>query len=518
MEEENDTSTVEKKRHRHKKKQLYASILKQMEFYFSDAAISKDRFLSQLTAKDPYVALDVFLTFNKVKALTDRTEDIARALRGSTLLELSEDSTKVKRINPYFPYDTDSRTVYVESIPASADLRWLSNVFQAYGPVAYVSLPKYFKTDRIKGFAFVEFEKSGDAEKCIKAFTNMGCKLPTSIKPETLQSCQGFDDSGNSDSKEQFSNDEKYEEDDAIDNTFDVEPPAKKIKIQDDETEIIDKEDAKIEIINEKPPIIEEVIDVPQDIEVKYSEAPNDLENSEQQDGMEKKSKPVRKRKKKDRKKSRKELEKRGLEGAARGLQILSKKEWKVLRNKYLHMQRKHMKALKQVLRTQHTLPGSRGPLPTTVFPADSSQGMEEQESKPEATATAEIPFVEGVIVTAHLTEPCVNVKELKQSTKANVHVKYVDIKEGSTDIYIRMDDSDAAKQFASSGIFSEARVLAGEEERLYWEELRRQQTGRSSSKRTMRGRDRLIQKAQQYANNSTAPVAHTGRHIRFDD
>lgn len=166
----------------------------------------------------------------------------------------------------------------------------------------------------------------------------------------------------------------------------------------------------------------------------------------------------------------------RGLEGAARGLQVLSKKEWKVLRNKYLNMQRKHMKALKQVLRTQHTLPGNRGPLPTTVYPgilnikskinyinsskivspqfilyfysiADSSQGVDDQESKPEATATAEIPFVEGVIVTAHLTEPCVNVKELKQSTKANVHVKYVDIKEGSTDIYIRMDDTEAAKQ-----------------------------------------------------------------------
>lgn len=95
MEEENDAVTIEKKRHRHKKKQLYVSILKQMEFYFSDAAISKDRYLSQLTMKDPYVSLDIFLTFNKIKALTDRTDDIARALRGSTLLELSEDSTKV---------------------------------------------------------------------------------------------------------------------------------------------------------------------------------------------------------------------------------------------------------------------------------------------------------------------------------------------------------------------------------------------------------------------------------------
>lgn len=105
----------------------------------------------------------------------------------------------------------------------------------------------------------MEFEKPADAEKCIKAFTNMGCKLPTSIKPEALQSCQGFDDSGNSDSKEQFSNDDKNEEDDVIDNTFDEEPPTKKIKIKDDEPEIIDKEDAKIEI-NEKSSVVEEVL------------------------------------------------------------------------------------------------------------------------------------------------------------------------------------------------------------------------------------------------------------------
>lgn len=44
------------------------------------------------------------------------------------------------------------------------------------------------------------------------------------------------------------------------------------------------------------------------------------------------------------------------MENSTRSLQILSKTEWKVLRNKYLNMQRKHMKALKQVLRTRHTL------------------------------------------------------------------------------------------------------------------------------------------------------------------
>lgn len=42
-----------KKGGRHRKKQLYNSILLQMEFYFSTSNLSKDRYLSQLIAEDP---------------------------------------------------------------------------------------------------------------------------------------------------------------------------------------------------------------------------------------------------------------------------------------------------------------------------------------------------------------------------------------------------------------------------------------------------------------------------------
>lgn len=41
------------KKGRHRKKQLYNSILHQMEFYFSDSNLTKDRFLSQLIQEDP---------------------------------------------------------------------------------------------------------------------------------------------------------------------------------------------------------------------------------------------------------------------------------------------------------------------------------------------------------------------------------------------------------------------------------------------------------------------------------
>lgn len=85
-----------RKRQRHRKKQLYENILKQMEFYFSDANLTKDRFLGDLVKKDPYVPLEMFLKFNKVRSLTQDVTDIAKAMKNSTLLDLSEDKSKVQ--------------------------------------------------------------------------------------------------------------------------------------------------------------------------------------------------------------------------------------------------------------------------------------------------------------------------------------------------------------------------------------------------------------------------------------
>lgn len=42
----------QQKKGRHRKKQLYSSILQQMEFYFSDSNLTKDRFMSQLLQND----------------------------------------------------------------------------------------------------------------------------------------------------------------------------------------------------------------------------------------------------------------------------------------------------------------------------------------------------------------------------------------------------------------------------------------------------------------------------------
>lgn len=49
----NKVTSISRGKPRLRKKALHAAILKQMEFYFSDANLSKDRFLSNLVKEDP---------------------------------------------------------------------------------------------------------------------------------------------------------------------------------------------------------------------------------------------------------------------------------------------------------------------------------------------------------------------------------------------------------------------------------------------------------------------------------
>lgn len=109
-----------------------------VEFYFSDAAYRRDRFLrakaaenkdgcafcvptarcgrSRLTAPRhaAVVNIDVLLSFNKLKALTTSAEDVVKAVEDSSSVTLSEDRKAIRRTEP-LPAQDDSkeRTVYV---------------------------------------------------------------------------------------------------------------------------------------------------------------------------------------------------------------------------------------------------------------------------------------------------------------------------------------------------------------------------------------------------------------------
>lgn len=213
MEEQQIIDHIGTKKPRHRKKQLYNSIRTQMEFYFSDSNLSKDRFISQLIRDDPckksnihdffkrfqyfYLAvieLSVFLKFNKVRNLTTKIEDICKALRKSEILELSEDNLKVRRKTAVnIKENEDECTIYVERLPVDAEHEWLKNIFSKFGTVDYVSIPKYKHNKMIKGFAFVEFNTADSVKKVLDYFESIGCKLPTTMLPNNLASIVTFE-------------------------------------------------------------------------------------------------------------------------------------------------------------------------------------------------------------------------------------------------------------------------------------------------------------------------------------
>jgi len=76
-----------------------AAIRKQVEYYFSDTNLPRDKFLQTAIAKneDKWVPIETLCTFNRLKVLSTDAAAIADALAGSELVETSEDRTALRR-------------------------------------------------------------------------------------------------------------------------------------------------------------------------------------------------------------------------------------------------------------------------------------------------------------------------------------------------------------------------------------------------------------------------------------
>ncbi|EDO33058.1 predicted protein [Nematostella vectensis] len=174
MKDEKDNDDHSDKGHqKHKKrtKLLVNQLKEQIDFYFSDSALLKDRFLKQQIENHPdgYVAISTIASFNKIKQMTDDIKLVKKAMKLSQQLELNEDGTMVRRMAPLpQPRNVDAETVYVEKLPFHADHDWLKKVFSEFGKVLYVSLPRFKHNGEIKGFAFIEFESKQQAEHVVQ--------------------------------------------------------------------------------------------------------------------------------------------------------------------------------------------------------------------------------------------------------------------------------------------------------------------------------------------------------------
>ncbi|XP_055543932.1 la-related protein 7 [Wyeomyia smithii] len=506
------------KKGRHRKKHKYNAIRSQMEFYFSDANLSKDRYLGQSIKNDPFVPLLEFLKFNRIKKLTESVDDIATALKKSDVLQLSEDRSKVRRITePTERPNCEACTIYVECLPPKADHDWVRNVFSTYGKVAYVSLPKFKYSKKIKEFGFVEFEEESSVQRALKTFQAFGGVLTyEGTEPDKLVSISSYNKEKEEEEKHKEDTDRPGENSEMeqgeitnsknSDNEF-LEPPAKRIRTDDGDSSDSDTQ--------------------------KDSDTEDLQSENEMKDGGEEKQQDSEQDGKKKRRRRRgpsgikKEIQQ---DDKVYELKIMPKQEWRRLRNKYLNLQRVEAKKLKKLFgeSNKFSKPNqNRTPNPTTSHMTKTVKSsprvnfygaLTDEEAAAEAIKLEEqdqqckqplFLFEPGLIVNIKFRVPCANIKDFKAELRQYAYVKYTDLKEGDMEAFVRVDKPSSANQLVKEYNSAEysAQILSGEIEKSYWDKIKRDRDDKLNKKvkvERVRGRTKLLKKVN--------------THVRFED
>lgn len=151
---------------------LESDIIKQIEYYFGDANLFRDKFLqTEIAKEDGWVPLATMLTFKRLAALSTDPEVIVAALNKSDegLVEISENHERIRR-HPERPLpekneetrkEIITRTAYVKGFPLDLEMADFINFFDNYEKVTNIVIRKYLdkptKLYKPKGSVFVTF-------------------------------------------------------------------------------------------------------------------------------------------------------------------------------------------------------------------------------------------------------------------------------------------------------------------------------------------------------------------------
>ncbi|XP_047429260.1 la-related protein 7 [Mugil cephalus] len=545
---------IEKKK-RSRVKHLLADVKKQVEFWFGDVNLHKDRFLKKLIddSEEGYVDLSVLANFNRMKELTTDTKLIARALKNSSVVETNLEGTKVRRQLPIGdkPNDEDGRTVYVELLPKDVTHSWIERVFTKCGNVVYISIPRYRSTGDPKGFAFVEFEREEEAQKAIEMLNNPPEDAPRKpgIFPKTKSGKTiplPADSAQSGEEEEKKKKKKKKKKEGATGQTstqevkeqaMEAEPSEQKQKhsaaVEDSGPEFADAPKISGKLSEKKRRRSQTAegseSDVPSKIrktsesesrekekDVATSDSPS---KSDTQGGVEKGKEnrdDANVKAKRKRKKKHKEKLKIGEEVIP--LRVLSKKEWLQLKDEYLTLQKRSMATLKKCIskmeQKEHAnrMETDRGPQDADV--KKSSEGEKAAKQGPQ--------FTSGVIVKITDIKPLPERKIIKEALSKISPVAYIDILEGDAEGHIRFHTPDEAK--AVSDRKSELHkkhnwnleILSGDHEQRYWQKILVDRQGKLNRPREKkRGTEKLISKAEKII---MARAKEANKHIRFQE
>ena len=158
---------------------LIQKIRSQLEYYWSDANVSRDKFFSERLSRDAdcWVTLGELRSFPILRRLRVSESQILAAAKSSSFLVVDEFSRIDRNWREYPPrlaidnlanLQTDvDRTVYIENIPLSVDREELTRLFGS-GDVQHISIPRHPRTGERLGHCFAELSTADQARECVR--------------------------------------------------------------------------------------------------------------------------------------------------------------------------------------------------------------------------------------------------------------------------------------------------------------------------------------------------------------
>ncbi|KAI4808728.1 hypothetical protein KUCAC02_000776 [Chaenocephalus aceratus] len=424
---------------------------------------------------DGYVDVSVLASFNRMKRLTIDTKLIARAVKNSSVVEVNFEGDKVRRQLPIgdMPSNVDSRTVYVELLPKDVSHGWVEKVFTKCGNVVYVSIPRYKTTGDPKGFGFVEFETEEQAQRATAMLNNPPEDAPR--KPGMFPKCKKGkplpQPADNPQSKQEM----------------EAEPSEHKRKRS--STGDFKSEDPGTLKTPEKKRRRSQTAEGPE------GEIPSKMRKTSKCEAGEKEKDSTK----------------------------TSKKEWLVLKDEYLTLQKKSMKSLKKCInQIHHQAP--KKVVETKDDPKEEHVEKSEKESEKESEKVNNQgpQYASGVILKITDSKPLPARKVIKDALSKVSPVAYIDTLDGDSEGHIRFHTPEGAK--AVSDVRAELQTehswaletLSGDHEQRYWQKIlvdRQVKLNRPREKK--RGTEKLISKAEKII---LARAKEATKHIRFQE
>ena len=162
---------------------LNKKIVRQVEFYFGDYNLHRDKFMKEEMAKsNGWFSMDTMLKFKRLSTICSEPGTILAALNKSknNLLEVDIEKQCIRRKpsrpvpenNESYRHDLKMRTVYIKGFSQTETIEDITEFLEEYGVIEGVHLRKFNNPHTgsiFKGSLFATFQKLEDAQKFLEA-------------------------------------------------------------------------------------------------------------------------------------------------------------------------------------------------------------------------------------------------------------------------------------------------------------------------------------------------------------